>query len=160
MGGIFGPCSHPHSCCQNQKYWLHQQAMSSYCKISSTNLITTVKIWTRSEKSETNYMNTLVYQQLRSTKTTGKVLQTFKSARSDGTGTVHGRSHPNLQMYVQRLLLQCSYTVPVGPRRTTIPSTCTEYSTCICAVLVYTEYAYTLSTGTQYAVELLCIPVP
>ena len=79
MGGILAPSSHPSSCCQNRKYWLHQQAMSSYCKISSTSLITTEKIWTTSEKFDTNYMNMLIQQHLRSIKIMDANTKTFSS---------------------------------------------------------------------------------
>ena len=88
MGGILAPCSHPPSCCQDLKYWLHQQAMSSYCKISSTNFITTDKIWTRSEISDTNYMNTLIQQHLRSINIMGLQYKKFCSWQSDGTSNV------------------------------------------------------------------------
>ena len=92
MGGILAPCSNPPSCCQNPKYWLHQQAMSSYCKISSASLIITEKIWTTSEKFDTNYMNTIVQKLQRSTNIIAKVLQTFTSGRTDGTRTRTVRS--------------------------------------------------------------------
>ena len=70
----------------------HQQAMSSYCKISSTNFITTDKIWTRSEISDTNYMNTLIQQHLRSINIMGLQYKKFCSWHSDGTSIVYRTS--------------------------------------------------------------------